>query len=208
MIDVTSTLSVADTCGSTPTLVLTSVTSNEPDDGEADGMTVGDIQGVQVGTDDRGFALRAERRGDGAGRIYTVTYTAIDGSGNPTQLTSQVLVPHDQGGVVDPIRIALSNTSSGTRMSWAQVPGALHYNVIRGNLADVVRAASFINLGQVSCIESASLDISTTGREDSAVPAPGKAFFYLVEYNDGKSSSYGSESAGAPEVPGSGACQP
>jgi Thrombospondin type 3 repeat len=207
MIDVSSTLSAADAC-STPTIVLSSVTSNEPDDGANDGTTVGDIQGVEPGTADTSFALRAERRSDGTGRIYTVIYTALDGSGNLTQTTSYVLVPHNFGGVVDPIRLAVSKTGSGTVVSWAPVPGALHYNVIRGRLADVVRAASFINLGTVTCIESASLDTSTAGREDAEVPAAGQAFFYLVEYDDGQASSYGSESAGAPEIPAAGACAP
>ncbi len=207
MIDLSSTLSVSDAC-STPIVVLTSVVSNEPDDGENDGTTVDDIQGVAAGTADTTFALRAERRSDGTGRIYSVTYTAIDGSGNLTEQTSYVLAPHNQGGVVDPIHLAVSRTSAGTVVSWAAVPGALHYNVIRGRLADVVRTASFINLGAVTCIESASLDTSTAGREDTEVPAPGQAFFYLVEYDDGTASSYGSESAGAPEVPASGACGP
>jgi hypothetical protein len=88
------------------------------------------------------------------------------------------------------------------------VPDALHYNVIRGRLADVVQAESFINLGPVVCIESASLDTNTAGNADAENPASGKVFFYLVEYNDGTASSYGSESAGAPEVPASGACGP
>ena len=38
---------------------------------------------------------------------------------------------------------------------------------------------------------------------------PGRAYFYLVEYNDGRSSSYGSESSGMEAVvsPSEGACQ-
>jgi hypothetical protein len=206
MIDVITSLTASDVC-STPTVVLASVTSNEPDDGVSDGTTTGDIQGVSAGTTDGSFSLRAERRGDGTGRIYSVRYSATDVAGNESVATNYVFVPHTQGGVVDPIRIALSRTTAGTRVSWAPVAGALHYNVIRGNLADVLRAPSFINLGAVTCIEAVSPDTSTAGREDAALPAPGNAFFYLVEFNDGQASSYGSESAGAPQVPASGACQ-
>ena len=207
MIDVTASITATDAC-STPTVALQFATSNEPDEGESDGNTVNDIQGASPGTADDRLALRAERRADGTGRIYSVTYAAMDGSGNLTQATSQVLVPHDQGGIVDPIRIAAHRASAGTVLSWAPVPGALYYNVIRGRLSDVVRSPAFINLGSVTCIESHSLDTTTAGREDATQPPPGEAFFYLVEYNDGMTSSYGSESAGLPHVPASGACGP
>jgi len=92
MVDVTASLAVADRCG-TPSLVLTSVSSDEPDDGEGDGATVHDIQGVAPGTADTQFQLRAERREDGDGRLYTVTYTATDAGGNDTSATRQVRVP-------------------------------------------------------------------------------------------------------------------
>jgi len=207
MIDVTASLSAADAC-STPTVVLDAVSSNEPDDGEGDGDTIDDIQNALLDTADSTLALRAERRGDGDGRIYTITYTATDDAGNATPAARYVLVPHDLGGTVDPIRIALASASAGTVVSWGPVPGARHYNVIRGRLADIVHAGAFINLGSVACIDSASLDTSTEGQEDPELPAAGQAFFYLVEYDDGRASSYGSESSGAPQVPASGACGP
>ncbi len=49
MIDIAASVSVTDTC-SAPALVLESVTSNEPDNGQGDGNTVNDIQGVATGT--------------------------------------------------------------------------------------------------------------------------------------------------------------
>jgi len=91
------TLVVTDACDPEPTVVLTSLTSNEPDDGEGDGNTVGDIQEAEIGTDDRSFLLRAERMGGGSGRIYAATYGAADLSGNSTDGVVQILVPHDQG---------------------------------------------------------------------------------------------------------------
>ena len=42
------------------------------------------------------FELRADRLGRGNGRIYTVTYTAKDNTGNVTTHTATVTVPHDQ----------------------------------------------------------------------------------------------------------------
>jgi len=200
LIDIAASLSVADLC-STPTVVLASVSSNEPDDGEGDGNTMGDIQGALLGTADDRFELRAERRADGAGRIYTVAYMALDGSGNTTSATRYVLVPQDRRGAVDPIRITLEPSTAGTVVFWSAVPGARFYNVIRGRLSEIVRAGSFINLGAVACIESASLDTNTAGMADPVSPASGQVFFYLVEYDDGRASNYGPECASAPEVP-------
>jgi hypothetical protein len=205
MIDVVASISVADVC-STPSVVLASLSSNEPDDGEGDGSTVGDIRGVLLGAADDRFELRAERRGDGDGRIYTVIYTATDGAGNTAPALRHVLVPHDEGGVVDPIQVELGESAAGTFLSWSAVPGARFYNVIRGRLADIVHGGAFIDLGAVVCIAAAAIDTSTQEQADSEVPPLGAAFFYLVEYDDGNASSYGSESSGAPEVPASGAC--
>ena len=47
--------------------------------------------GAQPGTDSRKFLLRAER-----GMVYTVTYSATDGSGNKSTASATVTVPHDQ----------------------------------------------------------------------------------------------------------------
>jgi hypothetical protein len=80
-------------------LTLTSVASNEPDDapGGGDGNTTGDIQGFDVGTSDTSGFLRAERDGNGPGRVYTLTYAGQDAAGNDRGCTATVTVPHDQG---------------------------------------------------------------------------------------------------------------
>jgi hypothetical protein len=84
-----------DSCGSTQQVRLVSITSSEPDDAQrADGRTRGDIVGAQIGTDDREFQLRAERAGDGPGRVYTITYEAVDQAGNRTERSAQVFAPH------------------------------------------------------------------------------------------------------------------
>ena len=41
--------------------------------------------------------LRAERRGNGDGRIYTIEIACTDGSGNESSATTMVTVPHDMG---------------------------------------------------------------------------------------------------------------
>lgn len=96
MRDITATVNVTDICDANPTFVLTSITSNEPDNGKGDGNTTGDIAGGTVGTPDTEFQLRSERSGKGNGRIYTTTYTASDGSGNSANDSAEVTVPHSK----------------------------------------------------------------------------------------------------------------
>lgn len=98
MVDITATVLVSDICDAAPTVVLTSVTSDEPDDaiGNGDGKTVNDIQEAGIDTEDYEFKLRAERAGEGDGRIYTIVYTATDASGNSASASATVVVPHDK----------------------------------------------------------------------------------------------------------------
>jgi len=72
-----------------------SITSSEADDGLGDGDTADDIQGVDYGTNDTEFQLRAERSGLGSGRVYTLTYMTSDGAGNTSECSAEVTVSHD-----------------------------------------------------------------------------------------------------------------
>jgi hypothetical protein len=113
----------------------------------------------------------------------------------------------NQNGVIDPVEIVLEDSADGTLVSWAPVPGARWYDVIRGDLDTIVETGVVINLGTVVCIEANSTNESTHRQEDPDLPNPGQAFFYLVEFDDGISSSYGTESANKPRAPGPGDCQ-
>jgi len=73
------------------------VTSSEPDNGTGDGDTVGDIQGVELGSADYDFQVRAERAGGGPGRVYTALYKVVDAGGLESTATALITVPHDQG---------------------------------------------------------------------------------------------------------------
>lgn len=95
MIPVKATVSANDSLSGNSSIVLTSITSNEPDNGVGDGDTSVDIQGAEMGTLDTEFMLRAERSGIGNGRTYTITYTAFDVAGNTTTQTATVTVPHN-----------------------------------------------------------------------------------------------------------------
>ena len=89
---------VTDVCDPNPTFVLTSITSDEPDNDIGDGNTNNDIKEAAYGTPDLEFKLRAERQGGMDGRKYTIIYTASDISGNTANDTVCVIVPHDQSG--------------------------------------------------------------------------------------------------------------
>jgi endo-1,4-beta-xylanase len=93
---IVATLTVSDGCDPHPSVTLVSITSNEPDEGTGDGNQPNDIQDADFGTDDRVFRLRAERSGNGSGRVYTVTYRVEDGHGNSTEVSGEVRVPHSK----------------------------------------------------------------------------------------------------------------
>ena len=65
------------------------VTSDEPEDGTGDGDTAPDWELI----DDHHIKLRAERAGNGDGRVYSVTVTCTDQYSNSSSGTKTVLVP-------------------------------------------------------------------------------------------------------------------
>ncbi|MBU1418584.1 MAG: PKD domain-containing protein [Proteobacteria bacterium] len=88
-------VTVQDSCDPAPEVLLTSVVSDEPDEaiGGKDGNTINDIQDAAIGTEDYEIFLRAERDEEGDGRTYTMTYMAIDSSGNTAAASAEVTVP-------------------------------------------------------------------------------------------------------------------
>jgi hypothetical protein len=73
--------------------VITSITQDEPIDSTGDGNTVCDGSGVGGSV----ASLRAERKGDGNGRVYRVSYVAT-GPGGTCAGELHVAVPHSQDG--------------------------------------------------------------------------------------------------------------
>lgn len=93
LVPITAAINASDADSGIHSVVLTSITSNEP-------LQPDDIQNANYnnpisGTTDS-FKLRAERLGNDTGRIYTITYTATDKAGNVTTKSVEVSVPHDQ----------------------------------------------------------------------------------------------------------------
>ncbi len=93
-VDVVVTATATDNVDANPRITLVSVTSNEPDNGMGDGNTTNDI----VIIDDFHFRLRAERSGQGRGRVYTITYRVADAAGNDATASVAVAVPLNRGG--------------------------------------------------------------------------------------------------------------
>lgn len=91
MVAIKANLEIADNQDPSPVATLESVTSSEPENDAADGDTDKDIEIASDGT----IYLRAERSGSGPGRTYTITYHAVDASGNVGHGTATVFVPHD-----------------------------------------------------------------------------------------------------------------
>jgi hypothetical protein len=136
-----------------------------------------------------------------------VTYAATDAAGNETTAEATVFVPHDKGGVTEPLMIEMSKGDEGTRLAWSQAPGSGSYNVIRGRLADLIVRDPAYDLGTVHCIESSSPNENTDGDEDADVPEPGEVFIYMVDYGTTVRSAYGTVSADKPRFPRLGDCE-
>ena len=89
-VDVSVGYTIIDNCG--PVTVALSVSSNEPVNGTGDGNTAPDWQIVN----EHLVRLRAERAGNGTGRVYTITITATDSAGESSSADVAVSVPHDR----------------------------------------------------------------------------------------------------------------
>lgn len=86
-VDVAVRYNVSDNCG--PVVNTLSVSSNEPVDGLGDGDASPDWEIVN----DHHVRLRAERAGNGSGRIYLITIVATDSAGHSSSKTLTVRVP-------------------------------------------------------------------------------------------------------------------
>jgi murein DD-endopeptidase MepM/ murein hydrolase activator NlpD len=101
MVQISSSKVVSDNCDDSPTVTLISIVMNEGEETNTfdptfdytlgDGHTIDDIEIIGGN-----IYLRAERSGTGTGRVYTLTYKAVDDSENETVQSATVTVPHEQ----------------------------------------------------------------------------------------------------------------
>jgi hypothetical protein len=107
---ITATIAVTDNYDPQPEVKLESITVSEV-------SGAGDVVGAAIGTDDRQFQLRGSLAGSPSGfvggnnlkiprsaanRVYTVTYSAMDGSGNKTLTSEMVTVQPNYSHAVAP----------------------------------------------------------------------------------------------------------
>jgi hypothetical protein len=85
---------VVDACDREVDVRFTSASSDEPVDARGDGSHQPDI----AFDSSRLVSLRSERQGGSNGRVYMLGWQATDASGNVSQGTCSVLVPHDASG--------------------------------------------------------------------------------------------------------------
>jgi hypothetical protein len=90
MVGIVPTFTMSDNCDESPEVMLVSITVNDSNDGIGGGHTDDDIQ-----IDEGNIYLRAERSGTGTGRVYMITYQAVDDSNNVAADSATVTVPHD-----------------------------------------------------------------------------------------------------------------
>jgi hypothetical protein len=76
-------------------VVIAKVTSDEPENSPGDGNTLNDIV---IAANCKSVQLRSERKGNGDGRVYTITFKVTDSSGNSSTVTAKVTVPKSQNG--------------------------------------------------------------------------------------------------------------
>ncbi|MBE8988348.1 hypothetical protein [Nostoc sp. LEGE 12450] len=93
-IDVISETKVIDPDGDPVTVVVNAITQDEPVNTSGDGNTVPD--GAGVGTNVA--QVRAERNGQGNGRVYQIIFTATDNKGAECRGNFSVTVPKSQNG--------------------------------------------------------------------------------------------------------------
>jgi hypothetical protein len=84
-------MGVTDPDGDSLTITVTGVTQDEPVNGNGDGNTSPDAV-IQAGA----ASVRAERSGNGNGRVYQISFTADDGNRGSCTGAVTVGVPHSQ----------------------------------------------------------------------------------------------------------------
>ncbi len=123
------------------------VASNEPINGLGDGDTAPDW----VVVDDHHLQLRSERSGKGNGRIYTITVTCTDASGNATLKTTTVVVPKNKSSwtvvSIESKFINVSDSASpAARVMNPFITGLVSFELPKPTKAKSAKAENLINL--------------------------------------------------------------
>ncbi len=107
-------VSASDGCDGTIDIndvVISKVTSDEPENSAGDGNTMNDII---IAANCKSVQLRSERQGSGNGRVYTIHFRVKDAQGNIATATAKVKVPKSQGNNGGAVEDAPQYTVNGT----------------------------------------------------------------------------------------------
>ena len=131
MVPVEIDYSVSDDCGTTWCELY--VLSNEPEEGLGDGDLAPDWKII----DPHNVLLRAERAGNGPGRVYTIVIVCFDESGNASMDNALVTVPHDMRKKKTEIQSAVppEKTAEFQVDIWPN-PTAQHFNLKVESVSD------------------------------------------------------------------------
>ena len=123
--------SVTDPDGDPVSIQISQVRQDEPTNGLGDGNTCPDAQGLGTAT----TSVRAERNGQGNGRVYTLSFTATDDQGATCQGSVKVCVPHSsQGNCVDSgLQLDSTVCSGGSTLS--AMPGDHSHKSVSSGLS-------------------------------------------------------------------------
>jgi hypothetical protein len=101
--------------GDAVTLEITSVTQDEPLDDRGDGTTIADADRGGLPSDE--VRLRAERSGDGDGRVYRLNVVVTDSNGASCSAMLSIGVPHDaHRAPVDTVIVAVDSFGSAASL--------------------------------------------------------------------------------------------
>lgn len=176
MRDVTINYTAVDNCS--PVTNVLSVASNEPVNATGDGNTAPDWAVI----DDHHVRLRAERAGNGNGRVYTITITSTDDCGNVASTTTEVYVPHSKSSGLFTKGIFESDAVVAQNLSIRAYP-----NPTRGNFMVSVNGSKAGNI-QVEVIDIYGRRIETRTVTNGASFTLGgqyKTGTYIIKASEG-----------------------
>jgi uncharacterized lipoprotein YddW (UPF0748 family) len=154
-----------------------SVVSNEEQGNENDWEII----------DSHRVRLRAERLGTGRDRVYTITITSTDASGNSTSQNVDVVVPHDQGDYVTQNRINTKNDkgldlTNGLKVIVSPNPSSNHFTIHTQSVSELpVTIKVTDNAGRVIEVRR-----SLPANGELLIGSLYKAGVYFIEIMQGK----------------------
>ncbi len=180
MVAITLTADATDSTGVAVTCKIISVESNEPENGTGDGNTSPDWEI----TGDLTLSLRAERSGNGNGRIYTVTVECTDATGLTTTKTVTVTVPHDQGGDDDEECIEVGDFTTYSQAEWGAPASGDNGGAYRdANFASAFPTGVVIGASAAG-ISGNSATFTTPAAVEAFLPAIGAPAALATDYTD------------------------